>query len=287
MERHPLKPVRAFLPVAILVFVVSCTDNPFVEEEEVSPMSIRGRVLLEDGSSPDSIFVWLEGVRVSTWTDDGGRFLLSLPAPSGGSGVTGHDGTFLLYFYVANYRIATAEVVLVRGDVVRSRGDVDEKGALKQTIHLKRILEVHTQVFPESFVRQFRGQVTVLVTLRAVSDDVTVESLMKVEGQVLRRSGLLIVDQGGKFVNAIGLEADWRLSGESIGRQSNRWRISLRWPPCDLLDGQYTMIPYLLVRQENLRPELLEDMGEGVGELGPNYLTLPFRRGGGEFLISQ
>lgn len=271
--------------VVFLVFIVSCTENPFVEEEEVSPRTIRGRVLLADGSSPADIFVWLEGVRVTTWTDEKGQFVLSLPAPSEGGGVTGHNGTFSLYFYVANYRIESAHVVLVNGDVARSRGDIDERGELRDVVYLKRILDVSTEIVPSAFPRHYRGQVVVSVKLRALSGDVTVESLKMVERRVLKRSGLVIVDRDGNFVNAVGLGTGWQLAPETVTGESKDLNMVLTWPPCELQEGRHTMIPYLLVRQEELKPELLDDMGEDVDHLGPNYLTLPFRRTGGEFVI--
>ncbi|MFQ6616016.1 MAG: hypothetical protein ACE5HZ_04520 [Fidelibacterota bacterium] len=277
--------IRCVVLSTILGLVVSCTDNPFVAGEEVSPRSIGGRVLLADGSSPGGVFVWLEDVRVSTWTDEKGEFVLSLPAPSQGGGVTGHSGTFSLYFYVANYGIDSAQVVLVNGDVARSRGDLDERGKLADVIHLKRILTIHTDVIPESFPRYYRGQVAVSVTLRALSDDVTVESLKKVENRTLSRSGLIIVDQAGNFVNAIGFGTTWQLAPEIVSRESKALNMVLTWPPCELQEGLYTMIPYLLIRQGNMPPELVEDMGEDVDDLGPSYLTMPFRRDGGEFFV--
>jgi len=52
--------------------------------------------------------------------------------------------------------------------------------------------------------------------------------------------------------------------------------------PGDLLPGEYEIIPYLLVKNEEIPESLIDSLGEDVEELGPDYLFIPMIREGNE-----
>jgi hypothetical protein len=86
--------------IVIFVFLMKCTGNPFWNDDIDSEdrLTVTGKVQLQDDPDPETIFIWLEGIQVSTYTNSKGEFTLELPAPQlqPGGGLT---GSLKLYHY--------------------------------------------------------------------------------------------------------------------------------------------------------------------------------------------
>lgn len=278
-----------FIIIYFLIILISgCTENPFGnKDQQISSRNIGGKVYLKDGAKPQGIFVWLETFDVGTRTDENGNFNLTLPSSMSEGGVTGGDGIFYLYFYVANYRLDSAQVVIVNGEVARSEGDINDNGELNEAKGLTKILNIGIDIYPSFIEFDSWGRMTAIITLRAIYDNVEVASRKRMENHVFKRSGLIFLDGEGNFVGTVGRGTGWRMGTEIISQSPKKWIVEMNVPPCDLPLGIYKVVPYLLVKQNNLPPQLIESMGTNVEALGPNYLNIPFVRQEGEFIIYQ
>lgn len=288
--KHTIKVLHKLQLLAVCtlcVVVLTCTQNPFASDEEISSRTIWGKVSLTDGTNPEGVVVWLEGLDVGTRTDGTGEFILALPPPASSGTTAGVDGIFNLYYYIANYNIDSSKVVFVNGEVARGEGDIDEEGKLKGVKYLSKILNIETNVYPNLLPREYRGSMLITITLQPASGPVIVESLKRVEQQTLKRSGLLVVNDQDSVVITFGLDPGWSRALEEIQDNPELWRIQLTWTPCDLPIGNYRIIPYLLVRQDDVPENMIDYLGSDVHSLGPEYLKIPFVRAGGEFIIFE
>jgi len=194
------------------------------------------------------------------------------------------NGVFKLYFYVANYKLSSVEVVVQNGDFLYSRGDIDENGEMNGTRSLLKLLNISTLVEPASVETDFEGLVNIQLTLQAAFDSVTVVFPKIVGGSsgavILRRIG-----SGDIFMDIPDISTDIRVV-ERIGPEERIWDMVFNLVRGALPEGQYEIVPYFLIEQENMPEELLESLGPNVMELGPGYLKIPFKREGGYFEVT-
>jgi len=146
-----------FIIIAISSVYVACTDNPFFEDTEFwsDKLWVRGQVELNriDNDLPledkSGVFVWLEGLNVSTHTNSDGQFELQLASPATlPGGATAWNGAFKLYYYVANYKYEYSTIVIRNGKVEYGQQDVDEKGNINKIIQLDELLGIRTTISP-------------------------------------------------------------------------------------------------------------------------------------------
>jgi len=163
------------LVAAVLNLICGCTSNPFGDNEiSEEKRKISGVAQLADQSSAKGIMVWMAGFNVSALTDENGRFEIALP-PKGSQGSTGGlSGIFNMYFFVANYLLDSAQVVVQNGAFVYGRGDVNKDGKLSAPRSLRRFLRISTAVLPAAVEKNFADRIGVNVTLEAIVDSATV-----------------------------------------------------------------------------------------------------------------
>lgn len=267
----------------MLVFI-ACEENP-LDDSTIVPESrqITGTVQLSNQFNHSDIYVWLEGFNLSTFTDQEGAFELTLPSTEITSSNGSMNGVFFLYFYIANYAIAQAEVVIQNGQVLPSRGDLDENGRLHGIRTLQKILHIRTSVDPDTVVVSQQDTMYVKVFLQAVYDTVEV-SLPKIKdastGPVMLQGKssdeVFILDvYGGDTERVI----------EAIGPDIREWDMAFFMEPGSLPADEYEVIPYFLVLQEGVPTRMIETLGPHAHELTEEFVRIPYRRDGGEFWV--
>lgn len=268
-----------------LAWLWGCTKAPFGEDEiSLGSRQIRGRVELSRSLNPQGVFVWLEGIGVGTRTDKNGQFTITLPSVEDQSAQGSVSGVFNLYFYLANFELITAPVVLRNGVFVYPQGEINKDGEFGMPKFLPELLHINIAVTPSVMAApSLADTVLVEVKLSAVSDSVTVLFPKSIPG----RFGALFfrnVASGEILVFPLfpGLVLD---QTEIIGKATFT-TIAVFYPArMHLLPGRYEIIPYLLVKHAPVPPALLARLGDQVEALGPNYLMIPFRREGGSFAL--
>ena len=82
---------------------------------------------------------------------------------------------------------------------------------------------------------------------------------------------------------------DYKGNGEiyaSIKDSVRTWNLTLDIVPNYLPIGEYEIIPYILILQDNVPEELIQSLGDDVEDFGENYLNIPFKRTGGKFKVT-
>lgn len=267
--------------VACLFLLFSCTVS-LLETEVTDPAlsKLEGDVELYNGSSPAGVYVWLEATELSAFTDDSGHFHLELPGSNSG-GLT--NGAFKLHFYIANYKLETSTVLIKDGKFVRSRGDVNSRGNLSATKKLLKLLSISTRVEPENIDVDFDGLVEVTVSLRALFDSVTV-----VLPKLFSHSSDAVIFKkidSDQVITVTRSENMRSFSNERIGPEERILKYDFYFKPGMLSEGQYEVVPFLLVSPQDLPSGLLSSLGANVSCISSDFLKIPFRRDGGSFTI--
>ncbi|MFQ5629431.1 MAG: hypothetical protein ACE5I1_11770 [bacterium] len=266
--------------------LISCTKSPFNEEVAPPPTTIQGRVDLHrtDGDNSNA-YIWLEGINVATHTDSLGHFKLEIPRERSAN-VT---GSYKLFCYVANYTLSTAEIIVQDGLFKYGQGDLDRLGQVNRVVDLFQSLDISTVVQPRWAAINDSGVFRVQVTLKAITDSVTVIFPKSVGGLL---GGLFFrnIETGQIHIDIPDEGADTRESivvgpEQSFKRQGVFQLNGTNFRDLTLPVGTYEIIPYFFIYHESLPQELLDSLGEKVEEADPEFLKIPFKREGGRFRI--
>jgi len=266
-----------YLILISLGIIFSCTTNPFSKDEDniQNTQMVHGNVILNDNSTPDSIYVWLESFDIGTFTDSNGNFKLMLPAiqEQSGGGVT---GIFKLYFYVVNYRIQYVETTIRNGVFVFGESGLGDDGRLKENVKLVKLLEITASVSPATIPADFKDSLYVTVTLKPYESTVSVSAYTNNNNII---NGVFIRNQYKKNK----LFGSYMMSGSQIMTHSISSialvsTSSYKYNVCEFPKGDYELIPFILVNQNDIPVELINNFTPYPLFMEPRYLDLPIKR---------
>ena len=282
MKRYYHKISVIFIFVASII-LFQCVENPFFKDDIIQSGQgyVHGTVWMSDGTAPDGILVWLEGFDIGVYTDQDGFFEITLPAPAEQPG-GGLNGAFDLYFYLANYKLTKATIVLLNGYVEPSQGSIDENGEFKDLIKLDRLIHVSTVIRPSAVFENYQGVIHGTVTLQAAYDSIYVVSRLK--GDTLRAVFLKPIESSVLDVQMIEQDSV-TATVDAIYTIPTTWALSIPYEPRIWPAGEYEIIPFIWIPQPDIPQAMLNHLGDEVTGFGLDYLNLPFKREGGGFTI--
>jgi len=291
------KELNSYSLLVSLFFVYACTQNP-ISDDEISSRNrtIKGEVRLSNNLRSENVYVWLDGFNLGTRTDEQGKFSLALPPLSAQDNFAGVTGAFNIYFFVANFNLQSTQVFTQNGLFVYSEGEINSNGELNQPKFLIQNLQIQTKVQPSSVSN---SQIVVVegksdfllrvdVTLQTVKDWIVVfyPALVKdTFGPLLYRN----VDSNEVTILGSTVATLVESDLDTVDMAPGKRTMVVPLFPDDLLPGEYEIIPYLLIKNEEIPEPLIGSLGEDVEELGPDYLFIPMIREGNErfFKVSQ
>ncbi len=261
-----------------VVFLVKCTGNPFWDDDIDSSdkLTVTGNVEMNDGSVPEDIYVWLEGLNVSASTNSSGAFTLDLPAPQlqPGGGLT---GSLKLYFYVGNYEYKTAVLYVTKGYLEYGQGDLDDEGYVKKQIILEKLLDIETTVIPAS-VQQFDSLafIQIILTVRNLATTVYIETIQGSTGTLI---GYMFKKTDGPLTEAI-LNPSSRDPVMNLIIRETTFTGGARAFDLGLIaePAQYEVFPYIRVIQAGLPEALITSIDENAHQYHTGYLNIPYRQ---------
>jgi hypothetical protein len=291
-----LKTIKIYFKLLIKVSIIllifyKCTHNPFDSNDTITRKTniVTGTVSNTHLNPPDDVFVWLEGFNIGTWTDALGDFRIKIPPrdiqPGGGL-----SGSLKLFFYVSNYRLDFAEVVLHDGELELSYGDFDDRGNMRRNKHLIKTLNIQTEISPKTIQENYSGHISVELILQAINDKDTVyvKYPNKAEGpltvlffkKIKSDQDTLKIFENSLFENNTSYVED------SVSVVPKVWSTGFQFTPGFLHRGEYEIIPFFIISGQPVPVDLLKNFGEEIEKPGIDFIKVPTTRKRGIFTVT-
>jgi len=272
---NSIRIIFRFLIIGIfLLFVYQCNQNPFFDDDwvDLGNRRIHGKVSLSDDSTPDRIFVWLEGFDLGAWTESDGSFELILPLASEQPG-GGLWGGFDLYYYIANYQIYVADIIVQDGYVLDNNASIGVDGEVTISPILKKLLDVSTTIEPDTVALDFEGEIECTIMLRAIDEPISV--ITSLSQDILLAAFIQNIKNGdARIVN----EDAHVYSLATIEDIPTVWMMRFPYTANWLESGNYEIIPFVLVLQPFIPSGLLKHFGPESQNFVLDYLNIPMKR---------
>ena len=271
--------------ILLLISFFSCTSNPFWEDSPTIEMKITGEVLTENNQTNVPVSVWLETFDLYTTTDSVGYFSFSITNSQTPTGSM--NGPVNLYFFIHNYELDSVTAYFTNGMFSKEQTNFSEDGELLNPVEMKKILSGDVILHFNKNSIQTRDTLRVsfnLETHSAVSID-TYKYILQEDGSDFH-SGLFFrsltdnetitiyrfngTDQSGNSVE------DKLRNLTYVENESITWTYYLLSDSLNLSSGDYEVLPYLLVRQDQIPNGLIEALGgDSAFTLSAYFLDLP------------
>lgn len=272
---------KSCLLLALSLLIFQCDKNPF-SSSEISPENkkIKGTISLENGANPEGTYVWLEQYNISTRADRNGNFTLEIPPSLRGSSA---NGTFTVYFFMANYMLSSAKVAIRNDTVIYGEEDVTGKGVFRTLRPIAKFLNITTSTIPQRVSRTSAETIIVTTELSAVSDSVTVLVPNSYPNGPLGILFIREIETENIFVfhSLLNYETPDRML---VTITPHLKILTFNFANFPLPVGTYEMIPFLYPSHQELPQGLMESFGEYALQPGIFFLNIPFNR---EFTIFE
>jgi hypothetical protein len=272
--------------IFLLISLFSCTSNPFWDDSGTIEMKITGKVITENNQTNVPVSVWLETFDLYTTTDSVGYFSISINNSQTSYGSM--NGPVNLYLYIHNYELDSVTVYFTNGMFSKEQTDFSEDGELLNSVEMKKILSGEVILHFNKNSIQTRDTLRVsfnLETHSAVSID-TYKYILQEDGSDFH-SGLFfrsLTDNETVTIyrftgtNQFGNSVDDQLRNLAYEKnESITWTYYLLSDSLILSSGDYEVLPYLLIRHDQIPIGLIDAHGgDSVLTLSAYFLDLPF-----------
>ena len=272
--------------IFLLISLFSCTSNPFWDDSGTIEMKITGKVITENNQTNVPVSVWLETFDLYTTTDSVGYFSISINNSQTSYGSM--NGPVNLYLYIHNYELDSVTVYFTNGMFSKEQTDFSEDGELLNPVEMKKILSGEVMLHFNKNSIQTRDTLRVsfnLETHSAVSID-TYKYILQEDGSDFH-SGLFfrsLTDNETVTIyrftgtNQFGNSVDDQLRNLAYEKdESITWTYYLLSDSLNLSSGDYEVLPYLLIRHDQIPIGLIEAHGgDSALTLSAYFLDLPF-----------
>ena len=249
-------------------------------------MKITGKVITENNQTNVPVSVWLETFDLYTTTDSVGYFSISINNSQTSYGSM--NGPVNLYLYIHNYELDSVTVYFTNGMFSKEQTDFSEDGELLNPVEMKKILSGEVILHFNKNSIQTRDTLRVsfnLETHSAVSID-TYKYILQEDGSDFH-SGLFfrsLTDNETVTIyrftgtNQFGNSVDDQLRNLAYEKdESITWTYYLLSDSLNLSSGDYEVLPYLLIRHDQIPIGLIEAQGgDSALTLSAYFLDLPF-----------
>lgn len=263
--------------ISTLLILTQCTENPFDRNDNSDILDrhvLQGTLALSDSAGKNDIFIWLAGAGISTISDSHGSFRLQLPNTAE---VQGLNGLFSLYYYLGNYGIDSSHVFIRAGLFEYGTNDLGADGKIMNAPVLKKLLDIHTTVPLAEIASSDSLTLFATVELKASWRPVPAGTLKNREGFL---TALIFIKKNAALAESMIMLLPHNVPTTEVINVGKKaiWQGYFFIPAYYFAVGEYEVVPYLQIRQDNLPEELLLCFGEDVHELSYDYLNIPFKQ---------
>ena len=278
-----------FFILAIMLLLPRCTHNPFDDDKISSNMvKISGRVLLGDDKSPEIVHVWLEGFDLTTHPDAQGNFSFLLPSPSL-QPYGGLTGSFKIFFFMADYKLDSATVMVKNGQLLTNHGDIDENGHLRYLKILPKKLRIFLSVSPDTAIEDSTNSLLLELRIEATADTVFIHYPDRSPGplSILFIKNLSDTTQPVKIFEGSPFASAAPMLTDSVSINPLFWYDGVTLADLDLPKGTYQIIPFFVIDHKKVPADLLDNIGRLIDKPTLQFLDVPTYRRGGTFIIVE
>ena len=136
--------IKIKLTLLALVIFTGCTSNPFWSDSPSKKINIQGYVFKQDSVSNVPAFVFVDGLGVSTNTDENGFYSIDLPNLEMENG--NFSGSVKIYYYIHNYKVFYSTLYITNGRLTSLQTDFDENGVLLEPVRLEKIMSLDISI---------------------------------------------------------------------------------------------------------------------------------------------
>ena len=276
--------------IILFFFFYGCTSNPFWEDPPTKKVNISGVVVAEDRSSNTPIYIWIEDLDVSNYTDATGSFSIDIPSLESENG--NFSGLVRVFYYIHNYVAHHSDLYITDGRLTSAQTDFDDDGSLLDTVRLKKLVSLDLDIEP-SWSRSAGDSITFRMEIGINEKPVTIFShVNQISGQQgYEPSGVLfslIENQDATYFDDNKIDFLQRYDFEPWS--STTWIYNIA--PDDLvpfiiddyisLDGQsvspgyYRVLPFLFIQHNEVPDKLVQSIGiSEVSNISTDFLNMP------------
>ncbi|MEJ2543508.1 MAG: hypothetical protein P8Y99_05525 [Calditrichaceae bacterium] len=264
-----------FLIIGFVLFFSGCTDNPFFDDkiDIKENYLIKGQVGLDQDITLSGIYIWLEGINLSDWTDEFGNFEIELPVAESQAG-GGLNGIYKLFIYTANYQFKEYDLLIINGEFEYGTQTLDEKGNFKHKIILKKLLDIQTTIVPNQIVTTNKDPINFTIRLESLVDSVIVQTHFNNWNAA---SSLVFLEQNSPIEEAILIQGNPAILSTTVIKDIVYWPTSFVFSSNFFNTGIYQVNPYIRIIQEGLPDELLLSIDEEIFAINYHYLYWPIK----------
>jgi len=294
-----------FIFMMLMFILLSCTSNPFWQNDEVKEKSLTGTVILSDSNdSYDSIYVWLEEFNLGTYTDDEGKFKIVIPPAEAQNDGGGFNGDYQLYFWLSNYEIQSVTISFSNGEFSSIQDNINKNGKLSNIINLQKLLSIKTDVVENGITYKTFGHNDTINVIVELTSNTNYTFLIHTYLQPLHypyrgeiQTGLILEslsDPLNKTVilrqddcDVVGMKikqfAQYQLKYEYEILSTNHIRqivsnINIHYNSFDISSGDYKVYPYISFPTDEVPDELINSIHDDLLHIKKGYYKIPIKR---------
>jgi len=290
------KTILKILSVCVFCIISGCTTSPFGDDDfgggsiSAGSRSIQGKVNLNDGADPEGVFIWMEVFESSSYSDINGHYNLTLPNKMIHGGSTGISGFYKIFYYMANYLLDSAQVIVNENEFVYGKEDLTNDGILSPPRIMKQYVEIKKTIDPPTISTDYDSVITISVGFRATIDYAIIHFP---EGDGLSTS-IFIVNTDSNVVSVYeaslsSADSDIALEEKNGVEKGKPFSInmifSLSGQP--LSPGKYEYFPYFFTYHNKTHKDFLKKAMPGYLNLGLDFLKFPMKIEGGYFEVEK
>ena len=281
--------IKNKLILLALVIFTGCTSNPFWSDSPSKKINIQGYVFKKDSVSNVPVFVFVDGLGLSTSTDENGFYSINLPSLEMENG--NFSGSLKIYYYIHNYKVSHSTLFITNGRLTSAQTDFDENGALLEPVRLEKIMSLDISI--DNFWNRSSAD-TLKFSLDLVSYNypISFHSYVDVLSNPRRYvpAGLLLEsvqnksvyydENGVDFVQVTDMEANQNIQlNYEIAPNGFLPFIIDDYISLDeqlVQNGAHEIWPYIFIIQEDVPEEIYSVMGlQTIESISVDYLKIP------------
>jgi len=257
----------------VCLFFCGCTSNPFWEDQPTKKLNISGTVTLEDRETDVPVYVWIEDIGVSGYTDADSKFSMDI------SGLETGDGSFTgdvrVFYYVHNYLAQHSILNITGGRLSSSQTDFDQDGILREPVVLDKLASFDLNC-DNSWNRAAGDSLRVNLEISIMGHDIGIVSNVKSIDHDYIPSGVMfyLSPQEEIYFDQDNID---HLKQYDLGSGSSiTWTFTIGPDDLTAPAGDYYIRPWFMILQDQVPEDLFQSLSiENLETISRDHLILP------------